>query len=195
MSLMPPSVGLMTLFALAGTFDAQCTWPWPWPGPGRDCPGAKRLGESTPDRMPERERDRTRALICAAGLMPMIASAACDAAAEEGDVDGDEPKPESPLSLAAGAASLSDERSSMSNFSSSSSESSSSSDTSSPSPPRLWRRGVRSSLVGLSSTTTKDFCRSRSFHLSVREIAWNQSVDCLSAQTVGNGNLLAVTLM
>jgi hypothetical protein len=144
--------------------------------------------------MPERERDRARALACAVGLIPMITSAACDASTEEGDVDGEEPKPESSLSLAGGAASLSDERSSMSNFSSSSSESPSS-DTSSPSAPFLWRRGLRSSLAGLSSTTTNDFCRSRSFHLSVREIAWNQSVDCLSAQTVGNGYLLAVTLM
>jgi len=189
MSAMPPSVGLETLFALLGMLAAQCTWPWP--GLGRGCAAAKRLGESTPDRMPERECDRARALAWAAGLTPMIASAACDAATEEGDVDGDEPRPESPLFLPGGAASLSDERSSMSNFSSSSSESSSS-DTSSS---FLWRGGLRSSLEGLSSTTTKDFCRSRSFHLSVREIAWNQSVDCLSAQTVGNGYSLAVTLM
>ena len=49
--------------------------------------------------------------------------------------------------------------------------------------------------VGLSSTTTNDFCRSRSFHLSVREMEWNQSRDCDSAQTVGKGYLDAVTLM
>lgn len=42
---------------------------------------------------------------------------------------------------------------------------------------------------------TKLFCRWRSFHLSVRAIEWNQSVDCLSAQTVGNGYGDAVTLM
>ena len=46
-----------------------------------------------------------------------------------------------------------------------------------------------------SSTTTNDFCRSRSFHLSVREMARNQSVDCWSAQTVGKGYLEAVTFM
>jgi len=46
-----------------------------------------------------------------------------------------------------------------------------------------------------SSTTTNDFCRSRSFHLSVREMERNQSVDCCSAQTVGKGYLEAVTLI
>ena len=50
-------------------------------------------------------------------------------------------------------------------------------------------------FAGPSSTTTKDFCRSRSFHFSVREMELNQSVDWLSAQTVGNGYFDAVTLM
>ena len=48
---------------------------------------------------------------------------------------------------------------------------------------------------GSSSTTTNDFWRSRSFHLSVREIEWNQSRDCDSAQTVGKGYFDAVTLI
>ena len=54
---------------------------------------------------------------------------------------------------------------------------------------------VALSVLGPSSTTTNDFWRSLSFHLRVREMAWNQSVDCLSAQTVGKGYLDAVTLM
>jgi hypothetical protein len=50
-------------------------------------------------------------------------------------------------------------------------------------------------LAGSSSTKTNDFCRSRSFHFRVRDMAWNQSVDWLSAQTVGNGYLDAVTFI
>ena len=108
-----------------------------------------------------------------------------------------------------------DERSSMSNFSSSSSSDTSSSSSMSSSfattpfslPDSLCRLevGVGPSwcfsvdclraLRGLSSTTTNDFWRSRSFHLRVRDIEWNQSRDCDSAQTVGNGYLDAVTLM
>lgn len=59
----------------------------------------------------------------------------------------------------------------------------------------LTNAGFLVDIAGPSSTTTKLFCRSRSFHFNVREMAWNQSVDCLSAQTVGKGYLDAVTLM
>ena len=91
--------------------------------------------------------------------------------------------------------------SSISNFSSSSDSSSSSSPSGALS---VGTSGVVSTDLRLlvrtrggasSSTTTNDFCRSRSFHLSVREIERNQSVDCWSAQTVGKGYLEAVTLM
>lgn len=54
---------------------------------------------------------------------------------------------------------------------------------------------ARVTFVGPSSTTTNDFCLSRSFHFRVREIAWNQSVDCLSAHTVGNGYFDALILI
>ena len=43
--------------------------------------------------------------------------------------------------------------------------------------------------------TTKDFCFSRSFQRNVRDMAENQSVEALSAQTVGNGYFDAVTLI
>lgn len=42
---------------------------------------------------------------------------------------------------------------------------------------------------------TKLFCLCRSFHFNVRAMERNQSVDCLSAQTVGKGYAEAVTLI
>lgn len=56
-------------------------------------------------------------------------------------------------------------------------------------------RLIEGTLAGPSSTMTKLFCLSLSFHFSVLEMAWNQSVLCFSAQTVGKGYLEAVTLM
>lgn len=92
----------------------------------------------------------------------------------------------------------------MSNLSSSSAisssfpsiSSSSGSEESDPSAAEL-KAALRVRLVfaGVSSTTTNDFCLWRSFHFKVREIEWNQSVDCLSAHTVGNGYLEAVILI
>ena len=48
-------------------------------------------------------------------------------------------------------------------------------------------RRLRVLLTGPSSTTTNDFWRSRSFHLSVREMELNQSTDWLWLHTVGKG--------
>ena len=94
------------------------------------------------------------------------------------------------------------DESSISNFSSSETSSSSSRMPSSSSSSSFIPLSTISTrcllllgLAGPSSTTTNDFWRSRSFHLRVREIAWNQSVDCLSAQTVGKGYFDAVTLI
>ena len=47
---------------------------------------------------------------------------------------------------------------------------------------------------GLTRITKLD-CFFLSFHRRVLEMEWNQSVDCLSAHTVGKGYALAVTLI
>jgi len=179
---------------------------------------ANRPGESTSERRPE-ERERERDLEVRIGpflYVDVVVSTVTLGLCSRSWIFS-RPKASSwgvwlLVTLAAFRVAASGDESSMSNWSSSSSETSSSSSSSivsstgsavdvfarcSEGPvleliPRLLRF---LGLAGPSSTTTNDFCLSRSFHLRVREMAWNQSVDCLSAQTVGKGYFEAVTLM